>query len=168
MLYLYQDGHGPGLKAIVDHAQSKKEEAVKVLACKHASSTSSIQQSADIGRKFAIMKAANKTTTEINLPTGFGLKGFIEEIFDTLKASGKLNIKLPARKAIIDHCVTCPEMYGKAMATKTTKKGFIVNGMIDENLHTYPDIIRMIQTCKSEISQKQEDLIFDNFLNCIR
>ena len=101
--------------------------------------------------------------TATNLPTGFGLKGFIEEMFDTLKASGKLNIKLPARKAIIDHCVTCPEMYGKAMATKTTKKGFIVNGMIDENLHTYPDIIRMIQTCKSEISQKQEDLIFANF-----
>ena len=52
----------------------------------------------------------------INSSTVFGLKGFIKEMSDTLKASGKLNIKLPARKAIIDHCVTCPEMYGKAMA----------------------------------------------------
>ena len=57
-------------------------------------------------------------------------------MFDTLKASVRLNIQLPARKIIIYHCVACPEMYGKAMATKITKKGLIVNGMIDENLHT--------------------------------
>ena len=38
-----------------------KEEDLKVLACKHAGSTSSIQQLADIGRQFAVMKAENKT-----------------------------------------------------------------------------------------------------------
>ena len=93
-----------------------------MLACKHASSTSAIQQSADIGRQFAVMKSANKTTTSINLPSGFGLKGYIENLFDVYKANGTLLLKLPARKAIIDHCVSCPEIYGKAMQPKTTKK----------------------------------------------
>ena len=118
---------------------------------------------ADIERQFNVIKVANKTTTSINLPTGFGLKGFLEDIFDTYKASGKLKLTLPARKAIIDHLVTCPEIYGKGMQPKTTTKGFIVNGMIDDITHTYPDIIQMLQTCKSKITQQQEDLVFEHF-----
>jgi len=35
------------------------------------------------------------------------MKGYFEDIFDTLKASGTLVLKLPASKAIIDHCVCC-------------------------------------------------------------
>ena len=136
---------------------------MKLLACKHASSTSSITQSADIGRQFAILKASNKTTTATNLPNGFGLKGFISDTFDKLNANGVLHLKLPARKAIIDHCVCCPEMFGKAMSPKTTKKGFIENGMIDSKTHTYPDLTMLLRTCKSEFTQEHEDLFFKNF-----
>ena len=51
------------------------ETSLKVIACKHASSTSSITQMADISRQFTIMKSANKLTMAVNLPSGFGLKG---------------------------------------------------------------------------------------------
>ena len=139
------------------------EDGVKVVSCKHASSTSSIVQSADIGRQFAIIKTGTKTTTSVNLPHGFGMKGYLEELFDTYKASGALTLKLPARKAITDHIVSCPEIFGKAMCPKTTKKGFIVNGMIDGETHTYPDIIKMLQTCKQEVKQDQVDLVFKHF-----
>ena len=107
---------------------------------KHASSTSAISQSADIGRQFVIVKDGTKTVTAINLPNGYGMKGFIEDMFVEYKSKGILSIKLQARKAIIDHIVSCPEIFGKAMAPKTTRKGFIVNGMIDEATETYPDI----------------------------
>ena len=49
------------------------------------------------------------------------------------------------------------------MAPKTTKKGFIVNGMIDSKTETYPDVTMLLQTWKSEILQKHEDLLFNNF-----
>ena len=164
LLTIYsKDGHGPSLKAIIDKTQMSKEEALKVLACKHASSTSSIVQSADIGRQFAIVKALSKTTSSVNLPHGFGMKGFLEDVFDDHKARGVLILKLPARKAIIDHIVSCPRIFGRAMSPKTTKKGFIVNGMIDDKTETYPDIIKMLQTCKQEIPKEQEDLVFHNF-----
>ena len=91
----------------------KKEEDIKVLACKHASSTSSITQSADIGRQFAIVKSQSKTTTAVNLPNGFGLKGDTEEIFDDYRARGFLTLKLVARKAIIDHIVSCSDFLEK-------------------------------------------------------
>ena len=100
------------------------------------------------------MKEINKTTTSINLPSGFRLKGYIKNKLDELRASGTLMLKLTARKAIIDHCVSCPEIYGRAMQPKSTKKGFIVNGMIDTAVETYPDIIKMIQTCKLKVTQQ--------------
>ena len=135
-----------------------------MLANKHASSTSTICQMADIGRQFAILKAETKTTTAVNLPSGYGLKGQLEDELDRLKAGGVLILKTPARKAIIDHVVTCPEIYGSAMKPKTTKKGYIKNGMIDELTEIYPDIITMLQTCKlQDVKQEYEDLLFDNF-----
>ena len=136
---------------------------LKVMSCKHASSTSSIVQSADIGRQFAIVKVESKNTTAVNLPHGYGLKGRIEDMFDTYKARGILNLKLPARKAITDHIVSCPEIFGKAMAPKTTKKGCIVNGMIDEKTETYPDINKMLNTCKQEVKTEQVDKFFTHF-----
>ena len=116
-----------------------------------------------MGRQFANFKCENKTTTAENLPHGFGLKGYLEDMFDILKANGSLVIKLPARKAIIDHCVCCPEMLSKSMAPKTTIKGFIKNGMVDDKLKIYPDIRMLLKTCKSEVTKKHEDLLFNNF-----
>ena len=48
------------------------------------------------------------------------------------------------------------------MSPKTTKQGFIKNGMIDKCTHTYPDLFKM-KTCKSDIKKEVEDIIFDNF-----
>ena len=141
-----QDGHGPGLKAIIKKEQMSIENELKVLAVKHASSTSGVTQSADIGRQFANVKEGSKTTKAENLPHGFGLKGYLEDIFDQKKACGELILKLPTRKAIIDHSVSCPEIFSKAMAPKTTKRGFIENGMIDSQLHLYPGMTKMLQT----------------------
>ena len=141
-----------------------KEEQLKVLALKHASSTSSITQSADIGRQFAIIKQTSKKATSVNLPSGFGLKGTLEDKLIRLQANKTLLLKTPMRKAIIDHITSCPEIFGNAMQPKITKKGFFENGMIDTNVETYPDIIKMMRTCKlKDFRQEHEDIIFNNF-----
>ena len=140
------------------------DDELKVMACKHASSTSTIQQMADICRSFAVMKSESKKITAINIPSGYGLKGHLEYEMDCLHASGTLMLKLPARKATIDHIVSCLEIYGKAMQPKTTKKGFVENGMEDEETHTYPDVFKMLKTCKlQDFKQEYENLLFDNF-----
>ena len=76
----------------------KIDGSLKVMANKHASSTSAVQQMVDVGRQFAIMKAENKTTTSVNLPSGFGLKGQLEYELDHLHAQGILMLKPPAKK----------------------------------------------------------------------
>ena len=92
------DRHCPSLKAIVENDQITNDSELKVIAYKHASSTSLVHQMTDIGRQFAIFKNACKTTTAINLPSGFRLKVEIEYQLDFFSADGKLNLKLPARK----------------------------------------------------------------------
>ena len=47
----------------------------------------------------------------MNLPHGYGLKGHIEDIFDTYKARGILKLKLPTRKFITDHIVSYLEIF---------------------------------------------------------
>ena len=47
---------------------------------------------------------------------GYGMEGYLQNLFDEKKASGELNLKLPACKVIIDHVVCCPEIFSKAMA----------------------------------------------------
>ena len=79
----------------------KVEKESKVLANTHASSTSTIQQSADIGRQFANVYSECKTITAENSPHDFGLKGFLEDMFDTFKVNGTLVVKFPALTAEI-------------------------------------------------------------------
>ena len=94
----WQDGHGPGLKAIISNKQMNIDASLKVMANKHASSTSTITQMADLGRNFAIMKSKNKTTTSNYLPSGYGLKGQVEYKLDRLQSSGILVLKTPIKK----------------------------------------------------------------------
>lgn len=72
----------------------------------------------------------SKTTTAVSLPHVYGIKGYLDNLFDE-KANGELNLKLPAHKAIIDHVVCCPEIFSKVVVPNTTNRGFIENGMID-------------------------------------
>ena len=73
-------------------------------------------------------------------------------------------LKVPVRKAMIDHIASCPEIYGKEMQPKTTKKGHVENGMEDEETHTYPDMHKMLKTCKlQDFKQEYENLLFDIF-----
>lgn len=103
------------------------------------------------------------TTTATNLTHGFGLKSYLQDTFDNIKAISIIILKLPARKAITNHIVSCPEIFAKVTCPKTTKRRFIENGMIDKKIHMYPYIVKLLQTCKSEIKQGAEDLIFTHF-----
>ena len=125
----------------------KIDANLKVMACKHASSKSCIQKMADIGRQFAVIKSESKKVTAINIPSGYRLTGKLEYEIDCLYASGTLILNLPARKAIIEHIVSFPEIYDKTMQPKTTKKGYVENGMEDEEMHTYLDVHKMLKTC---------------------
>ena len=82
MYVILKDGHGPSLKSIIEENQMKIDGELKIMSCKHASSSSAIQAMADIGRQFAIIKSESKKITAINIPSGYGLKGEFEYQLD--------------------------------------------------------------------------------------
>ena len=50
------------------------------------------------------------------------------------------------------------------MQPKTTKKGFVENGMEDDDTHTYPDIHKNLKTRKlQDFKQEYENLLFADF-----
>lgn len=151
------------MKAIIKKEQLAKEKVLKVLACKHVCSTSLITRYVDIGKKFTNIKSCNKTTTDVNLPHCFGLEDYLGDIFGFKKASGELVLKFPAHKAIIDHCVCCPEKFDEAMTPKITKRRLVENCMVDVKTHLYPDVTMMVKICRSEIKQEHKDLLFNHF-----
>ena len=46
------------------------------------------------------------------------------------------------------------------MQPKTTKKGFLMDGMLDENVQTYPDIFKMLKPCKLQYFKKEYEALF--------
>ena len=100
----------------------------------------------------------------MNIPSGFGVKSLLEDKLTRHQASKKLNLKTLMTKAIIDHTILCPEIFGNAMQPKITKRGFIENGMIHDKVETYPDIIKMMRTCKlKDFQQEHGDTIINIF-----
>ena len=139
------------------------EEALKVISCKHAGSTTAVQQACDVCPAFKVIKTFCKNTTAQARPN-IGYKGLVVDIIRGLHTTGQLNLDLPIRKALIDHIVTAPDVFTTAMREKNLMKGFIENGMIDKNTLTYPDFKKLLQTCKlSDFKREYEDLIVNNF-----
>ena len=87
--------------------------SLKAITNKHTSSSSTVQQMADVGRQFVIMKTENKTRKYVNLPSAFGRldNHYVEE---------KLTLNVPTRKVIIDHVVSCLDNDTKPMYPQTT------------------------------------------------
>ena len=100
------------------NCQMLLEDSLLLLSGKHASGTLTITQPADIEIQFAI----KNTVAAINLPSGFGLKGQIEDELNHHQATRILVLKLPARKAIVDHAVSCPKIKKKAMQKKNNQE----------------------------------------------
>ena len=96
------EGAGPGLKAVTKESQLAKEYLLKVVACKHASVTTAVQQACDVSPAFKVVKSFAKKTTEKVSPA-FGLKGRIISMMDDLYKSGEVILTLPIRMALIDH-----------------------------------------------------------------
>ena len=51
----------------------------------------------------------------------------------------------------------------RSLHIKNTKKGFVENDMNDAKTGYYPDLLKIIQTCKRSLSIEEEELIITTF-----
>ena len=93
----WMDSVDPGLKAMTKESQLAKEYLLKVVACKHASSTTAVQQACDISPAFKVVNSFTKKILEKVSPA-FGLKGSIILMIDNLFKLGEVILKLPIKR----------------------------------------------------------------------
>ena len=158
----WQDGHGPGLKCLTKDENMKLDDSLKIMNCKHAGSCTATTQACDVGPQFKCLKSFNKTTTFKNLP-GVGLKFNFTEKLKELSVTGELFLKATTKKALIDHVVSAPDTLTRSMHVKNLLKGFQENGMCDLLTGHYPDLHKIIKTCKRVLTKEEEDLIISTF-----
>ena len=89
-----------------------------------------------------------KRISASNLPN-IGLKGQVCAILEELKEKSGLNIDVNQLKALKDHLSTISEKMTRSFSQNAIMAGFEANGMIDKKTHLYPDLFKIMQTCKS-------------------
>ena len=138
------------------------DESLKLINCKHAGSCTATTQACDVSPSFKCIKAFNKTTTFQHLPE-VSLKGNFVSMLNEKQRSGELILKLTHKKALIDHVSSIPDIFTTAMQYKNMKKGFQENEMCNKLTGYYPDLFKLMKTCKRTLTKKEEDLVVSSF-----
>ena len=159
----WQDGHGPSLKAATDKDVMARDEELKIITAKHAGSTTATTQAMDVGAQFKNIKQHNKTTSSTDLPDNVGLKGRFNQKLDLLTKNGILNLPLKVRKPLIDHVGSAPEIMTRSTSKKFLKKSFVENGMADAHTGYWPDMHKVVKTCKRILTKEEEELVTSSF-----
>lgn len=143
----WSDGCGTQLASIVDEKNLDLEEELRITTNKHSRARTTVEQSCDGGTSFRDMKSLNKrTTTDKNDPNVQQL----EEFFKDLENKKILTLKANKKESIIDFICSLPDMLSKACTKQKVKAGFITTGQIDEETGYFPDLRKIMATCKHQ------------------
>ena len=86
--------------------------------------------------------------TLVNFPSGLGLKVTIEYYLDSLNEKEKLKLKLTSKNLSYTMILPALTFMGNQFNKKTTKKGLMMHGMLDENTHTFLENFKILKTYK--------------------
>ena len=138
------DGGMPQLQAIISESLEEQDKTSNIERDKHAASASAVQQPADIQALFRSLKQLQKITSASDTYNA-DLADFIA---DVLKHQTALSLETKKMKAVLDFLGCLPSMLSKLCLAKHVTPGFTEAGMIDERSKQYPDVEKMINTCK--------------------
>ena len=142
----WMDGANGQMKTITDEKSLDEDEKFKLTQCKHSAARTGVEQSADIGPQFRSVHHFNRNVTFEDVPVEqHQLKRLISE-----KLPGDKRINLPAFKqnAIIDFVTKLPVITHRAFDTNNLSSGFILNGQMDQDSRSMPDLYGMVNTLR--------------------
>ena len=131
------------------------------LKAKQSAGKSGGEQPSDIGDGYKDTKRLEKTTTIDNIPND-SLSSLFCPLFNEWKESNEVNLGRKQPIAV-DFLARIPYMLVKAFPPDGVRKSFLRNGTIDELHYLWPDIYKMMETRRGEMTSEERDLIFDSF-----
>ena len=157
------DGAGPQLNATVSQIQLELDKNMKVITNKHSASRTAVEQPCDRGPCFRSFRKISNRVTRDDIPAT-GLQAKVHSKFIDLHKNGILMLAPLKSGALIDFIGSYPTIVSKACPTSSVADGFITNGMIDRNSLAYPDIAKILSTCKnSKLMSTHQFVIKRNF-----
>jgi len=160
------DGDIPQLNAIKSSLELFADN--KIITNKQCAASAGIRQPADLTPVFRIIRQLLPLHTVRNLlPERCPAKRKIHEAFQSDRLAG-LKLTHTKTHALIDFISVLPRILSTACTVDNIKKGFLVNGTIDEEVHQYPSWNGVLSTCKRNPSDEEYLNIFDTYPDFLR
>ena len=93
------------------------------------------------------------------------MKQLIVKAFTQLRSEERLFLKTNKSRALIDFISSIPEMTAKAITRNNVLHGFHEAGCIEKKLR-YPDLNKIIGTCRKIQLHMNMHCVFNNFRDC--
>jgi hypothetical protein len=154
----WMDGCHGQLKLITTEDILKKEKELKIVSCKHSAARTAVEQAADVGPMFKVVKSCVKkmhTSDSENSPIFFRISTLLNDLEDTTDASNGRVVLLPKHKkdAITVGLSKLPIAMASAFTSSNIQSAFRDNGMIDESNQVIPNVEHMLGTYRGCIGK---------------
>ena len=93
-----------------------------------------------------------------------GLKLIIQNVFKDLRRDNKLLLNPTKEGALNNFLSSFPTIITKVTTTSAIKSGFIYNGMVDDVSYTTPDMMVILNMCKTKKSYNQQNKQWNRIL----
>ena len=159
------------LRKITSIQNMDEEAKLKITCCKHSAACTAVEQAADTGPMFKVMKRLlklgdNPHTSNNNVLVQ--LEEAIRQLEDrSPNATGKvLNLLPHKKKAILATIPKLPSVTGSAFSMSIIKKGFIVNGQINLEQKLVPCLKTILHTYRGEVNEiilRKSEMLFRHY-----
>ena len=155
----WMDGCHGQLKLTTTENVLDTEKNLKIITNKHSAARTAVEQAADIGPMFKMMKAVIKKMSPSNTETSAvycRLTKIIENLQDVSDPNNGRIVLLPLHKkqAIVVGLSKLPIAMSTACTTEIIQSAFRDNGQLDAENGVMPDITKLIGTYRGSIGDR--------------
>ena len=146
---LWTNGASVQLNTIINERKQEIDKNLKILSNKHSAFKTAAEQLCNLSPCFmTIRRLANGITCD-NIPS-IRLTQLVKNNFYKLKKSGVPDLAPKREVALLDFIAFYPLIATCAYPTKSVARDFLLNGMIDIDSLSCPNISQILQTCKGQ------------------
>ena len=140
-----------------------------IIACKQNAARSGVEQTADLTKFYKLMHKLQRYVTVSDVPiNNHPLKNRISKSFKNLQEEGRLCLKNLKIAHLIDFISSVPKMTAKAVTRNNIIHGFKTNGMINKKYEKFPDLKKILSTCKKNPTESDTNYVLIHFLTCLK
>ena len=160
----WSDGDLSQIETIVDPESLEIYMNNLIMACKQNPGRTGTEQPADLALVFCLMKQLQYTFSLSDVPSEkHPMKNIITKAFEKLRKEGRLCLKTNKSRALIDFISSLPEMTAKAITRNTILQDFLKPRYIDKLKLRYPDLNKIIGTCRQNPTEREYALCVEKF-----